>query len=66
MKPCSKKPPIGLMPKRIWETQRFEDVSAAIQRYLEAGFVVPDEWLYEYSRLKKELHLEGKDEKFSY
>jgi hypothetical protein len=58
MKPCSRKPPIGLTPERIWKIQRFEDVTAAIQRYLDAGFVVPDEWIDEYSRLKKELRLE--------
>lgn len=57
MKPCRKKPPIGLIPERIWKTQRFEDVTEAIQRYLDAGFVVPDEWLDEYSRLKEELRL---------
>jgi hypothetical protein len=50
--------PIGLVPEHIWKIQRFEDVKAAIQRYKDANFPVPDEWVDEYSRLKKELHLE--------
>lgn len=53
-----KKPPRGLMPERIWKLHRFEDVTEAIQRYLDAGLVVPDEWLDEYKRLKNELGLD--------
>lgn len=57
------KPPIGLMPERIWKLHRFEDVTAAIRRYSDAGRVIPDEWLDEYRRLKNELGLDRKRKK---
>lgn len=56
-----KKPPKGLMPEWLWKEFRFKDVTEAIQRYLEAGRVIPDEWLNEYKKLKNELGLESKD-----
>jgi hypothetical protein len=65
MKPCHRKPPIGLMPEHVWKLHRFEDVTAAIKRYLDAGLVVPDEWLAEYCRLKNELCLDRKSRELS-
>lgn len=46
------KPPIGLIPKRIWLTiiyeKRFIEIASAINRYVEAGMEIPIEWLNEY------------------
>ena len=39
------KPPLGLIPKKIWEqkvkAERMAEVRGAIQRYLDAGFEIP-------------------------
>lgn len=45
------KPPIGLMPKFIWEEKRFQAVKEAIDRYMKAEKLVPKEWWEEYSEL---------------
>jgi len=47
------KPPISLIPKRIFMEQRLENVYAAILRYQDARMQVPKEWNDEY----EELHL---------
>lgn len=52
------KPPKGLLPERLWKEFRFEDITEAMKRYLDAGRVIPDEWLDEYKRLKNELGLD--------
>ena len=45
------KPHLGLTPKNIWEEQmqyqRRQDIHAAMQRYIEAGKEIPNDWLYE-------------------
>lgn len=41
------KPPIGLMPKFIWESRRVFDIMAAILRYENAGELVPEAWWQE-------------------
>jgi len=37
----SQKPPIGLIPENIWEQQRIEDLSKAINRYIMNGVFSP-------------------------
>lgn len=45
--PCSSKPPLGVMPKKLWEEKRAKDLCEAIQRYLDNGRVIPKEWVDE-------------------
>jgi hypothetical protein len=45
--PPEPKPPIGLMPKKLWEDQRANDLCGAIQRYVDAGRTIPMEWVDE-------------------
>lgn len=53
------KPPLGLTPKSIWEEQmqhqRRQDIHAAMQRYIEAGKEIPNEWLEELMGLNNTL-----------
>lgn len=39
------KPPLGVIPKYIWDRKRQEELAAAMQRYLEAGKSIPREWI---------------------
>lgn len=45
------KPPLGLTPKYIWNSQRLQDISEAIARYTNVGKEIPAEWLEEYNKL---------------
>jgi hypothetical protein len=45
------KPPLGLMPIRIHQENRFDEVCAAITRYYNAGLKIPIEWIVEYNEL---------------
>ncbi len=45
------KPPIGLKPKPIHDEQRCEEISKAINRYLDSNNHVPIEWIQEYNEL---------------
>ena len=51
----SERPPLGLMPKYIWQEQRLQDIKEAITRYVSAGKEIPNEWLDEYALLYKEV-----------
>ena len=59
------KPPLGLMPKRIWDLQRKQDINNAMERYCKANKDIPWEWVQEYMGLSewynesKESVLEG-------
>jgi hypothetical protein len=58
------KPPLGLMPKYIWDLQRKQDIKAAIDRYIAADKPIPWKWVQEYIRLTeitepKQSALEG-------
>ena len=50
-----KKPPLGLLPRKLAESLRREQrraaVRAAIDRYMDSGEIVPEEWLTEYNDL---------------
>lgn len=55
----TERPPLGLMPKRLWEEQRMGEIAAAVARYREAGMDVPMEWMLEYSELYWTLQMSG-------
>lgn len=58
---CSNEPhpPLGLTPKNIWEErmqhQRRQDIHAAMQRYIEAGKEIPNNWLEELLELNNAI-----------
>ena len=56
------KPPLGLMPKHIWEECRAWDVMRAVGRYAAISKPVPTEWLeeLEYKLRDMRLRREGK------
>lgn len=45
------KPPLGVMPKDIWDRKRQKDLAEAMRRFLEANKYIPEEWLNEYNEL---------------
>lgn len=47
------KPPLGLMPEKIWKEERCNQLKMAIERYDKAGQPVPNEWQFEYTDLKR-------------
>ena len=60
------KPLLGLMPKRIWDLQRKQDILEAAKRCCDADKAVPWEWVQEYAELserheRKESALEGQE-----
>ena len=50
-KPKCEKPPLGVMPKYIWDKKRLSDLTSAIQRYIDAEKAIPKEWVDEYNEL---------------
>lgn len=50
-----KKPPLGIMPKNIWESIRFNELQMAINRYLDDQLPIPLEWIEEYNEFVKKL-----------
>lgn len=51
VEPGEEKPPLGLMPRAIFERQRCRDIIAAMNRYLEEGKPVPPDWLEELNEI---------------
>lgn len=49
-----KKPPLGIIPKSIHQTERFSALCDAISRYWEAGFKIPIKWIEEHNELLQE------------
>jgi hypothetical protein len=47
------KPPLGLMPKKIHNELRLNDIVAAIVRYMNNKEQIPEEWIKEYNELTK-------------
>jgi len=45
------KPPLGLMPKYIWDLQRKQDIEDAVKRYIAADRPIPYKWIQEYVEL---------------
>jgi len=53
------KPPLGLMPARLFYEERAKRLSEAINRYLQSGnAIVPGEWVEEYNSIIKYLKKE--------
>jgi hypothetical protein len=46
------KPPIGIIPERLWMEKRLAEIADAVNRYNEAGMQEPVEWANEASRLE--------------
>lgn len=46
-----KKPPLGLIPRDIWLSERLFDIKEAIKRYLDEDYPIPDKWIEEYNEL---------------
>lgn len=45
------RPPLGLMPKKFHDVERFNEVCGAIARYYDAGLKINIEWIEEYNEL---------------
>ena len=45
----TKKPPIGIIPRYIWELKRIKELKSAIRRFIAAGKEIPIEWINEYN-----------------
>lgn len=50
------KPPLGLIPKKFKQQERFLEVCGAISRYYNAGIKIPIEWIEEYNELVELCH----------
>ncbi len=48
-----RKPPLGIMPRDIWDEDRMLNLLAAMARYIEEGFKVPPEWIDELNDLNE-------------
>lgn len=51
-----RKTPIGVTPRFIVEEGRSNDLANAIVRYLDAGLLIPQEWVIEYNEIKERLN----------
>lgn len=49
------KPPLGVMPKEVWDRKRQQDLAESMVRYLEAGMKIPSEWIKEYNEISDRL-----------
>jgi hypothetical protein len=49
------KQPIEIYPKHIWEALRLKDLKDAINRYTDANYIVPIEWVNEYNEFAKRI-----------
>lgn len=57
------KPPLGVMPRRIWQEQRVAELVGAIGRYALAGKDAPPEWMWEINVIVRAMQIEA-DGKF--
>lgn len=55
--PKIKKPPLGLMPKKLWEQLRIQEIVEAIERYANENMPIPAEWIKEYLELQRKYQL---------
>lgn len=53
-----KKPPLGLMPRKLWDEKRANEIKAAINRYTKAGLEIQTAWVEEYFEIEER----GKEE----
>lgn len=49
------KPPLGIIPHKLWVEKRVIDIIHAASRFKSAGLPIPQEWQDEYLELIKEL-----------
>lgn len=49
------KPPIGIMPKEIWEENRLEALKEAMERRKQVNLPIPLIWVEEYNELLKKV-----------
>lgn len=49
------KPPIGVMPEKLWKEQRLEALCSAIGKYEICGIEPPEEWKKEGARLYDDI-----------
>ena len=49
------RPPLGIMPQYIWKEKRWYELGQAINRGIEAGYPIKQEWVDEYNKLHEEL-----------
>lgn len=42
----------GIVSRSVWEARRVRDLREAIDRYIDAGRVVPSEWFTEFNELR--------------
>lgn len=47
-----KEPPIGIMPRAIWEDKRKRDIVNAMKRYADEGVPIPLEWIDELNDIE--------------
>lgn len=48
----NKKPPLGIMPRAIWEEKRKKDIIDAMKRYMNEGAHIPLDWINELHDLE--------------
>ena len=51
-------PPVGVMPRNIWEEKRRLELYNAIARYLIDGYSIPVEWVEEYNEINNRKEVE--------
>lgn len=49
------KPPLGLLPKDMWDNLRLGYIISAINRYMLNSKEIPLEWVEEYNELVKKV-----------
>ena len=60
------KPPIGVIPRNLWNEQRLNDLVTATEAYREGNFDVPQEWIEEIYDLSKETFDEDEADKYEW
>lgn len=64
--PTLPKPPLGVMPKKLWEEKvqrdRQNDLRQAIKRYIDADRFIPSEWLDELAGIEADMRDSSTDE----
>ncbi len=53
MKGRTKKVPLGVMPRKLWEEDRQLNLLTAMCRYVEAYIKIPPEWIDELNELNR-------------
>ncbi len=53
MKGRNSKPPLEVMPRKIWEQDRQLNLLAAMARYVEECIPIPQDWIQELNELNR-------------